>query len=677
MKNDLLTPEKKFRPELEGIRAVAAILVAIYHIWLGKVSGGVDVFFIVSGYLITTSLVTRMVRHGKIDHFENILGLAKRLFPLAFTVLITTAIGVILVFPQSVWQQFSREFIASALYFENWRLALDSMDYLAESNGKSPFQHFWALSLQGQFYITWPILITIVFFLAKRIFKTPVRKTLLGVFILLFVSSISYSIYLTEVNQPFAYFNTFTRVWEFSLGGIVALLIPYLKLPKAVSLPIGWIGLLTILLTGLVLPVSSVFPGYAALLPTMGVIFVILAAENGSRFGAEALLNSAPLQWLGTISYGFYLWHWPLFIFYLFYFNRTEVPILDGLVILIITTVLAYLTIHFVEKPIRKLDIRKSKTKVTGVVASMLIPIVVFSFAWNAYSKDLIEKATKEAEQITENIEQYVEQYPGGRLISGDLTAEDGIDPIPELIALEQDLPGFNLDPECKPGLKSDDTFGICTYGVTDNPDYTIALVGGSHSGHWYPTFEALLEEHRIQLDVIYMDACRLASGDFDGELTPSCMKWNDLVVEHLKETPPDLVVTTANINVQDKVPQEYIDQWEKLDGYTDIFAIRDNPRVLVKPTDCLAREDEYDCSRPRTDVLSDVLPWENTENIPDNVYFADMSDYFCIDGKCPQVIGNVIVYRDFHHISAAYAATLADGLEPMLLEALEQSKQN
>lgn len=173
---DLKAPEKRFRPELEGVRTVAAFLVAVYHIWIGSVSGGVDVFFIVSGYLITTSLVTKMEKEGRIYLVDYGLGLARRLFPIAFTVLLFTAVVSIFIMPQVQWKQVIAEVFASAFYVENWYLAVSSVDYLAQNNQASPLQHFWALSLQGQFYVLWPFVVIVAYFFCQEGVQDPGQK---------------------------------------------------------------------------------------------------------------------------------------------------------------------------------------------------------------------------------------------------------------------------------------------------------------------------------------------------------------------------------------------------------------------------------------------------------------------------------------------------------------------
>lgn len=289
--NDLRRPEKRFRPEIEGVRTVATLLVAIYHIWLGRVSGGIDVFFIISGFLITTSLLSRLERTGTIHAGNFILGLARRLFPQALFVIAFIASFSLLILPKVEWGSIISHMIASVLYFENWRLAIDAVDYLAQDQSASPFQHYWSLGVQMQFYILWLVLFTLLYKFTRKILNFPVRKTFLTVLVFLFSISLIYSIYQTTINQPWAYFDTFTRMWEFSIGGILAILIPYLRFNKPFSVFLGWIGLFIICMTGILLPVSTVFPGYLALVPISGVLLILIASENQTRYGVDRLLS--------------------------------------------------------------------------------------------------------------------------------------------------------------------------------------------------------------------------------------------------------------------------------------------------------------------------------------------------------------------------------------------------
>jgi len=658
---DLKQPEKRYRPEIEGVRTIATLLIAIYHIWLGRVSGGVDVFFVLSGFLITMSLLSRIERTGTVKLAEFLLGLARRLFTQALVVVIVVG-GLALVFlPKVQWGEILPHMTASIFYYENWRLAFDAVDYLALDNEASPFQHYWSLGVQGQFYIFWPLFIIVVHFLTQKIFKTPLRKTFLLALMITFTLSIGYSIYQTNLNQPWAYFDTYARIWEFTIGGLLALILPYLYFNKWVNTFIGWLGLAIICLTGILLPVSTVFPGYMALVPITGVLFIIIASENSTRFGVDRFLSLKPLMFLGGLTYGIYLWHWPLLIFYKTYMNTKVVPIFDGALIIVATILLSYLSTKLLEKPILKVDIKKSKGKVVVLLVVMLSIAASSSLFISTYINKEKGQGNIENDQA----------YLGARAISGNTIPMGELEPIPSLLAIKDDFPSFYAQKEClgKDGVE----VKKCSYGELENPDYTIALVGGSHSGHWFPALKILAEEMNFKLDLYNHDGCRFTNEDSLNHLTATCLEWNENLIEQLKKDPPDLVFTTSTLNKRDAIPDGYIPQWKELEGVSTIFAIRDNPRMKEDIPSCLEKtEDPLDCAITRDEGVSKNLPWEGVEGIPSNVFFADLTDQFCDDKMCYPVIGNVIVYRDDNHLTAEYAKSLAPALKKPLQEALD-----
>lgn len=658
---------KRYRPEIEGLRTIATLLVAIYHIWFGRVSGGIDVFFVLSGFLITTSLLARIERDGTIKVVDFLLGLAKRLFPQALLVVSVIVLFSLVILPSHMWQNLTPHMLASVFYYENWRLAFDAVDYLSQGNDTSPFQHYWSLGIQGQFYIVWPLLIMASYFAAKKICKTPVRKTFLLILLLLFITSLTYSIYKTNVNQPWAYFDTFARAWEFSIGGMLALILPYLKWNKNINTVLGWVGLLIICLTGIVLPVSTVFPGYLALVPISGVLLIIIATDNSPKYGVQRFLTLKPLMYLGGLTYGIYLWHWPLLVFYQHYADTVRLTLFEGILLLLVTLGLSLFSTRVVEASVRPLSIKAHKNKVVVILTVSLAVTLAIGFGVNKK----IEATQAKSLQITRNME----DYPGA------IAKFYGIEPkqvdeyLPSEIDLVKDFPTFYQYKEC---LGKDSTeVKKCSFGKQENPKYVVAMVGGSHSVHWFPALEILAEELDFRIDSYNHDGCRFTNQDKQKQLTETCLEWNENVIKELQVSPPDLVFTTATLNKRPDVPQGYINQWKKLDGITTIFAIRDNPRMAENIAQCLAKtENPADCAISREDGVAAKKPWEVTEGIPSNVIFADLTDYFCDDTTCPAVIGNVVVYRDNNHLTATYAKTLAPALKNPLEQALKKSKE-
>ena len=654
---------RKFREEIEGLRAVAAILVAIYHIWFGNVSGGVDVFFVVSGFLITTSLLNRYERSGKVNIFSFLTRLAKRLFPAGFTVLLITTIACIIWLPQVRWFETIKEIFATAFYYQNWQLANNAVDYLAENSEASPFQHFWAMSIQGQFYIIWPILLIVSIILARYIINKSVRNTFLYTLLIVFFLSFTYSIYLTNVNQPWAYFDTFTRVWEFSLGGILAILIPYISFNNRTSFVLGWIGLFGLISCGAILKVSTVFPGYAALWPTLSAVFILIAGNRGGKYSVHRFLSLKPLMKFGGISYSFYLWHWPILIFYFIISGNDSVSLLTGSLILILSTVLAYITTKFIESPIRKSSKFESSRNSAVIASSFMIPVVLIATMWFI---------TIQKQNVVPAFALEHDDYPGAMYLAPDFDTSSFIEKplIPTALQARNDIPKVYED-GCHQNQGNAEVIE-CEYGVTSNETYTIALVGGSHSAHWLPALEKIAEKENIKILSYTKSACRFTTQEMEDD----CLQWNENLVEILIHNKPDLVFTTADVGGGKEVPKGFIEQWEKLNIHDiKILAIRDNPWFRFDVPTCVEENgrDSAECYVEREQALSSPSAWDNLNSPPENVHYIDLSDFFCEEDLCKPVIGNVLVYRDSHHITVTYSESLAPILYEELMPIIEK----
>lgn len=377
--------QARFRPELQGVRALASVLVVVYHVWFDRISGGVDVFFLVSGFLITGQLYRALLR-GRIELRATWGRMIKRLFPAAMTVLLTVVVLSQLLLPQDRWFQTIREVVASALFYENWQLAADSVDYFAQHNSASLVQHFWSLSIQGQFYLLWPLLFVGLGLLVRRL-GWSLRRTVNLLLIVLFAASLAYSVYLTAADQPLAYFHGLTRVWEFALGGLMAMFLDQVTLPRLLRIVLGWIGVAGLVLCGVLLEVDSVFPGWIALWPTLSAGLVLVAGQTESVLGADRWLSSKFLGYVGNLSFSLYLWHWPVLVFYLIVRDRVAVGLLGGTFVVGVSFLLSILTYHLIENPIRLSKIGTAKQWGAyrfGVLA--LAPVLVASGVWQGVS---------------------------------------------------------------------------------------------------------------------------------------------------------------------------------------------------------------------------------------------------------------------------------------------------
>jgi peptidoglycan/LPS O-acetylase OafA/YrhL len=659
-----------FRPEIEGLRAIAALLVAVYHIWLGRVSGGVDVFFVVSGFLITTALLGHIERSQKVD-FALFWGrLIKRLVPVAYVVLCAVIFAAIFLMPKSHWKDTIEQVAAASVYLENWALAQRSADYLARHSAVSPVQHFWALSVQGQFYILWPLLIAAVALVARRA-KVAFRSLLSGVLVVVFVSSLAFSVYITAKNQPFAYFNTFARTWEFSLGALLVIAIPHLRIPAALRVLMGWVGVLAILSCGIVLQVSRVFPGYAALWPTLAAIFIIVAGTTGSRFGADRLLASRPLVYLGGISYGIYLWHFPILTFWRQYVQPHQLGTPAGITILVAAVGLAALSSHFIENRVREpRGASSARGRPFAFAAACLLPVVVGLGVWSAWYL-----AVKHPHPVAAMLQKL--DYPGAMARTAGFHYQGGhrVDVIPGPLQVAEDRemlvqPGCNTEPQATmPGL--------CRVAGGEN-GFTLAVLGGSHSSQWLPALQMIAEHSGWRVLSFTKSDCPFYLGpSVTDEEVGSCREWNKNVLQAVLQMRPDAVFTTATrydeVAANEFVPDGYVTAWQRLsDAKISVIALRDNPDFEFDASACveLHGPDSPLCSLPRRQMLEDPSPTDLLPHPPPTVRFIDLSDYFCDPTTCPPVIGNVLVYRHTNHVTATYVRTLA----PMLQDALNRA---
>ncbi|ASO19645.1 acyltransferase family protein [Actinoalloteichus hoggarensis] len=653
---------RKYRPELQGLRAVASLLVVVYHIWLGRVSGGVDVFFLISGFLITGQLVRAAERPGGIQ-FRPLWGrMIKRLFPAALTVLIAVMVASVLLLPENRWFQTIREVVASALYLENWQLAADSVDYLAQTNEASPVQHYWSLSIQGQFYVVWPLLVLLVIGVA-RLTRNRLRLTLAATLFAVFTASLIFSIISTAANQPFAYFNSLTRVWEFALGGLLMLVIDHVNLPKLARVVLGWFGIIALVACGLVLQVGTVFPGYMALWPTGAALLVILAGASGTRFGVDWILSSRPLEYLGNISYALYLWHWPVLIFYLVARQRAEVGLLGGAFIIGVSVVLSVLTYHLVENPLRRSAVG-TRTPWAGYRFGlvMLIPVLAAAGTWQYLAH---RQVTAQEVAVGDP------DFPGAAARTPDFEywGGDDVGVAPSYIAIGDDWAQIEQE-HCAFSGRNEE-LEICRNAVGDDFARHVVIVGDSHAEQWATAFYEIAERENWQITSMLRGACPFSVESETDPNDDGCRQWNADAAEEIIEMAPDAVFTIGSRDVRvgltETTPPGFVDQWRRLgDEGIPVLAMRDNPRFDFKPSECAAENgvDAPECSTSRAELLTEVPPYELIGDVPANVSFFDFSDYICTEDSCPPAIGNVLVYLDHNHIGATYMRTMTPYLE-------------
>ncbi|TIS54539.1 MAG: acyltransferase [Mesorhizobium sp.] len=653
-------PATARRDDIQGLRAIGVFLVAVYHIWVGRVSGGVDVFFIVSGYLLIGSLGRQAESTHRVDLVVFATRLARRLLPASLSVIAIIAISAPFWLPKMRWETVIHQLAASAVYVENWYLAEAAIDYLARDQVGSPLQHYWALSAQVQSLLILAAGLAAFTLIRRRPSRTDILAFLMSVFAL----SLAYSIYSTATNQTFAYFDTFARIWEFALGGITALLLPKIKLTPMQRTIGGWVGLAAILSCGILLEVSTVFPGYAALWPTLAAAAILVCGDGPPlRFGVARLLGARPLTWLGGISYSLYLWHWPILVFYLTLSYQTSAGVVGGIVVMLVSVLLSYLTTQFVEARFSTPRQGERKLRTVFGTAGALAAIGAVLSIWNAQAGRLM---AEERLRIAD-----VEHYPGAAAITGHavFSSDIPVNPGP-MTARWDDADVYRQG--CHQSLPGD-TLLSCSFGPKD-ATHVLALVGGSHSVHWLPALQSALGRYPDWRIVTYTkSSCVLSSRPTSEapEYQRACTRWNERLMARLVTDKPDLVFTTSTRVVDgiEETPVGYREQWQTLAAAgLHIIAVRDTPWFGFDIPECVEINGRFSpkCAVQRDRVLSPVSP---TSAVPpdDHLHFLDFTDFFCTGQTCPPVIGNVLVYYDKHHVTATYMRTLSTELRTQL----------
>ena len=683
-------PADSFRPELQGLRAVAVMAVVLYHFWPMHVSGGyvgVDVFFVISGFLITSHIVREVVSTGSVRVGRFWARRIRRLLPASLLVLALSAVAVVLFLPATVWAQTARQLGASALYVQNWALALDAVDYMAADNVPTVAQHYWSLSVEEQFYLVWPLLVLgLVTLAARRAGGRPgpvaVRRALVVGLGTLALASLAWSVVSTAQDQAFAYMSTLTRVWEFAAGALAALVAVRTPWPPVVRAALGWAGLAAIGATALLYTEASAFPGWIALVPVLGTVAVIAAGTGRGPAAPGTWLSLRPARFVGDVSYSVYLWHWPLIVLAPAALGRT-VFWQDKMVLLVLTFLLAWGSKVLVEDPMRTRPLLAAAPwrAYAFAVAGMLV-VVGGSVG---ITQELDRRETASAAAAAEALAE-AEACTGPNA----LVAANGCDPVtgagdllvaPEVVALQNSQAAF---PGCQQSITQSEP-RRCEIGDTEDPVRTVALVGDSHATQWFSAFDRLGKEQGWKVVTFAKSSCPFTSAvrvlpteqTDDGER--SCATWVDAVSTAVADEPDvdEVFVASYSTAYQWASPagepalegeaaavQGFGAAWTRLrEAGLEVTVLAAVPRTTGENVpNCLALnpDDISACEVPRAEALPGDVMLAAVQALGDpGVRAIDLSDLFCDETTCYPVVGDVIVYRDYSHLSTEYSTLL------------------
>ncbi|MFC0488188.1 acyltransferase family protein [Sinomonas atrocyanea] len=648
-----------FRPEIQGLRAVAVALVVLYHVWLGRVSGGVDVFLMVSAFLMTGQFVARHRRGERTHLLRHWLHVFRRLLPAAAVTIAGTVIAAVIFLPATRWGDVLREGAASLGYVENWLLQSDAVDYYAQDHSlASPFQHFWSLSIQGQIFILFPLVFVALGAFARRR-GLAYEKVLTVGFAAVFAASFAFSVWFTAADQVQAYFSLPARIWEFALGSLLALAIDRVRIGQGAALVMGWGGVASIVACGLVLDVQGLFPGAIALWPTLSAVAVILAAQHGGRFGVHQVLASKPLRKLGDISYGLYLWHWPVLVIALTWRQRGEAGWLLGTLAILVSVLLAWATIRFVDTPWRawRWPELRLRNGFAGVAACVLVGVAPIAAVQGSVQTTTSQV---EARAAVDN--------PGAKALDPDY--DDKASSTASLIPVAQKVPTdwYGLPKKCSSDLKVPDSLAsVCGMNaVAASEAKTIVVVGDSHSEQWMAALEPVAEQRGERVVSLLKGGCIYAPTTKSGN--PDCDAFNASVAAYLAANPPGTVFMVGTVAAASS-PAETLSPG--LDAVvaaltakgSTVVAVRDNPRFTFNMADCVARNGASSpkCSAPQSSLLAPKNPLADFAAAHRQHFVQiDMTDLLCPGGVCHGVIGNTYVYLDDNHVTRTYSASMA-----------------
>ena len=616
-------------PAIQGLRAIAVVLVVLFHAGVPGLSGGyvgVDVFFVISGFLITGLIVRELEQSRSVDMLRFYVRRIRRLAPAALLVFTVTAFVVAL--RLSPWERWdiARAAIASVLYVSNIWFAGLNTDYFADASA-NPYLHSWSLSVEEQFYLFWPWLIVALFLKLSR------RGLVAGIAVSALCSLFA-SLFLTAASQPWAFFSMPTRIWEFALGALV-----YLWHPGIRTSALGAAGLGLIVLAAVALDQLTAFPGYAALLPSMGAAMMLLWVRQPDRSVMARALNSRPAAIIGDASYAWYLWHWPVLVLSDTAFAKQGLAM--SLVAASMSLALALLTLRLVENPIRYGASLRHRAVFASWFALSGLAAGIMATEWRAAKADMASPA--QAHLVMARSAQ-------PRIYSDGCHADI-----------------FRREPM------------DCIYGDGAS-EISIALIGDSHAAHWFPALEAVALRNGWRLISLTKSGCPAVSvTPFNDRLRRTyeeCEQWRELAFQRIEKARPSFVLLGSKSTYKfagsdwGSGLRKTVQRIEKHAGH--IFVLADVPLPGFDVPVCLGRpgsDRETSCSfsivhNPMHDVEREHL--KNSRAL-----YLDFSVHICPAAVCKPTANGEVIYSDSNHLSAAYSASLAPQLAKVLASVL------
>ncbi|MDX8520723.1 acyltransferase family protein [Mesorhizobium dulcispinae] len=644
-------PSPDFRPDIEGLRALAVAGVVAFHFGLTALPGGfagVDIFFVISGYLITRHLVTEISETGRLDFLRFYARRARRLLPAAlFVIAATLAAGAIILSPEEQ-ALYSKGAMWASAYVINLWLIRWSFDYFANDAANNPFIHYWSLSVEEQFYLAWPALLMLAAWLK------PGKRTIVLMIAIAGLVSFAVCAWLTTVSQPWAFYFSPLRAWEFAAGGLASMAPAWLLQKRPWLAPaLSLAGLAMIAFAYLTFSEEAPFPGFLVLVPVTGTVLLLLAGAAGVRDGVNAALALPPLQWIGKLSYSLYLWHWPVIVYAGMLVE--ELTLAQRLACLGLTLALSALSYHFIENPIRR------NGWLMANAARALVPALLLTGTGVAAAYGNAALAVRH-------------QDPEQREIAASAA-------VPATARAEACVEGYGTVTP-KP----------CVFG---NGRRMIALFGDSHADHWSTPLIEAGKKNGYRVETWLKSSCRPSRFSyFVTKLNRDyreCDQWREQAIKEIIAANPSLVViselalTSSRKMAAGKGEPDTPDAvWRAGLRSTlvslskaglKIAFIRDVPFNDENIDTCVSRALWRDkapslCDQTRADAANDKMAAVEREivtSVP-NASYVDLTDRFCNATTCHVFIDGQIAFRDQHHLATPFAESLEPEVEKRVI---------
>ncbi|WP_425436895.1 acyltransferase family protein [Mycobacterium palustre] len=712
------SPRNEFRPDVEGLRAVSVLAILGFHAEVPGLGGGFvgpDVFFVISGFLITGQLWREVSGTGALRLGRFYGGRARRLLPAAATVGVVTVIASAFLLPPLQANRAVLDGIASALYVPNFWFIAEGAHYFGGHLPPSPFQHYWTLGVEEQFYLLWPILIVGIAWLSRLVRRRPKtaaslpKRPYLVVFALVAATSFALSLVITHVMPAVAYFSLPTRAWDFPVGALVALTAgQWRRLPPRVAVVAGWLGLGAILLACNELTARTPYPGTAALLPVLGAALVIGAGCATPTQGCGRILATAPMRATGRLSYAWYLWHWPMLVLIPAWLGH-PVGLAAKLAIVLLSGAIAALTLRFIENPLRfAAPLRRSPlaSLAVGGAASALaacvgvallgaVPVPVGRGAPAAALTIVAAPAPSGSgiDAYDATVQRAFAQAQAAVAASADLRAVPS-NLNPPLAGVAAELKAMLLNGCLREPFQSGQP--ECASGDTASPT-TVALVGDSHAAMWNPAFREVATQRHWRLETLAKGACPLAdlpitSHLFSGlvERFEHCEQWRGQIISRLRAEHPRLIALSlwrgygnGNANGWLSGFTSYDPAW--IDGLTrlvqqlratgaQVLVLGPIPDPHTSVPTCLSGhlDDASACAPRRSAAVNQPgIAAEAAATQAGGGQYTDLTELFCTASRCPVIVGNTLVYVDEAHLTLEYSRLLAPAIGALADRAL------